>query len=282
MGLFDGLSSLGSGIANAGQGLLSGLVGNQNQLTQTPGATMQGTPQINPVADPFSGPVPAGAGPIAPASGPIQQMPQFQQAGLLDRMGTPDANGRTFGDKLFAAGSILQGDSGGAASYLQNQRTMQDAENERQRQQNIAQAGMKAISDNVDPVTGRLNTQGYLKAMAAGGGSAGDLSQGLAVRKALAPETSVITPGAEGAYNVSRNQDTGAATSSTLVPKDWTKSPVLENGQPNLPYLKAMALQEQMKSDALQPNRVQLKNIHAPQRGPTTFLPPRATAGLPK
>lgn len=57
--------------------------------------------------------------------GPLQQAPELTRTpGLLERLGTPDARGLTFGDKLFAAGSIAQGDSSGAMSQLQNRQIM--------------------------------------------------------------------------------------------------------------------------------------------------------------
>jgi hypothetical protein len=76
-----------------------------------------GTPQVTATPNSF----------IDPRQGAVTQMPTIsapKQPGFLDRLKEPDDRGLTFGDKLFAAGGVLQGDSGGAMSYLQNQRLM--------------------------------------------------------------------------------------------------------------------------------------------------------------
>lgn len=58
-----------------------------------------------------------------PRVGDLQTAPTLGgQSTFLDRLRAPDDRGLTFGDKLFAAGGIAQGDSSGAMQYLQNQR----------------------------------------------------------------------------------------------------------------------------------------------------------------
>lgn len=69
--------------------------------------------------------------------------------GLLSKVRDPDSRGLTFSDKLFAAGSVLQGDSGGAATYIANQRNAADALNERERTRGIAERGAAAFSENL-------------------------------------------------------------------------------------------------------------------------------------
>jgi hypothetical protein len=258
MGFLDNLSSMWNGTTP--------------QLAQTPGAsggaayappTMQ-APTAGAPVDPFS----TAAAPTPGAyMGQIQTPPQFAPTGqtgggLLDSLRTPDSRGLTFGDKLWAAGSVLQGDSGGAASYLQNQRQMATQETDKQRAQRIQQQGLDALRNNVDPTTGQLNIQGYLKALPAGG----DLDQGLAVRKALQPEHSIITPGAEGALDVARDPNTGVPSITRLAPRDFSKSLTLADGTPNYDLIRAQAADAKAKSDALFPNQMSLKSNRAPPK----------------
>jgi hypothetical protein len=96
--------------------------------------------------------------------------------GFLSRLTAPDPDGVTFNDKLMAMGSILQGDSKGAASYLQQQRKnasatvaakqkLQDSLDK----QKAAQEAANDLAANTD-AKGYINMQGYFRDRAAHGG----------------------------------------------------------------------------------------------------------------
>jgi hypothetical protein len=95
-------------------------------------------------------------------------MPSFTPTGqttggLLSKLQDPDSRGLTFGDRLFAAGQALGGDSGGAATYLQNQRKMAQEEDDRMTAKRNAIAGAQALRDNYGPEG--FNARGYMQAM---------------------------------------------------------------------------------------------------------------------
>jgi hypothetical protein len=166
MGLFDFLKPISQGFSSAAGGLKDAL---GPHVQAAPGAVMPGnfggTAQPGAAAGLLGGGgddglQTAGVGRAAPLGdvGPIQQAPQLtQQPGLLDRLGTPDERGLSFGDKLFAAGSIAQGDSQGAYSMIQQARAahrQQQQEDEAKRVKANRSAAFKAA---IDPVTGRFN-----------------------------------------------------------------------------------------------------------------------------
>jgi hypothetical protein len=120
-----------------------------------------------------------------PQTGTIQQAPTFTPTGqttggLLSKLQDPDSRGLTFGDKLFAAGSVLQGDSGGAATYLQNQRALAGKEDDKMTATRARLAGQKAFKNNIGP-NGEMNFQGYANDM----GDNFDPAEALALRKAM-------------------------------------------------------------------------------------------------
>lgn len=121
--------------------------------------------------------------------------------GLLDKLGgmlsDTDERGLTGRDKLFAMGSVMQGDSGGAASYLANQRQAADVLGERKRQQEMAAAGLAALQGAIDPATGQLDYRKYLAALPPGA----DPTAGLKVREGLQPDIAPIS-GPRGAVNL--------------------------------------------------------------------------------
>lgn len=154
--------------------------------------------------------------------GPLRQAPSINLTGqntdgLLSKLGTPDGRGLTFGDKLFAAGSVLQGDSGGAAAYLANQRGTADAMGERKRQQDMARLGQEAFRGAIMP-DGKFNFKGYVDAL----GSQGDPKSALAMRDAMRPNLTPMS-GARGAVNVF-DRDTGdvreALAATPLTPEE--------------------------------------------------------------
>lgn len=135
--------------------------------------------------------------------GLLQQAPvQGPSTSFLDRLKSPDERGLTFGDKLFAAGAVAQGDSGGAASYLQNQRTMHDTLTQRTKQEDMAKAGMEALRGNIRP-DGSLDFQGYLGALPKGADPAAALSMRNDMRQKITPMS-----GSRGSM-YGFNQDTG-------------------------------------------------------------------------
>jgi hypothetical protein len=182
MGLFDGLGKSIGKFGAGGGGLLGGahdtLFGTTPELTSTPGAAA------------------LGPGGEALRTAPMVQATGGMGGGLLDKIKEPDSRGLTFGDKLFATGSILQGDSGGAASYLANQRQTADALAQRNTQAEQAKAAMDALRGAIGE-NGQLDVRRYLAALPAGS----DPSAGLKVRESLQPD---ITPmsGPRGAINL--------------------------------------------------------------------------------
>lgn len=154
MGLFDGIKSFFG----------------QQPGAVTPGAT---TPAPWTTAD---------------GSGLLQAPTQAPSTSFLDRLGTPDSRGLNFGDKLFAAGSILQGDSGGAASYLQNQRAQADVLGERARTRDLSAKGSEALRNSLNP-DGTLNFKAYLAAM----GPNADPATALKLEEQLAPSYATMS-----------------------------------------------------------------------------------------
>jgi hypothetical protein len=156
MGFLDALSGLGSGIASAGRGFLSGLAGNPDMMDVTPGQT------LNPSLPGGDRPIPTAtlANPQAPPDpGPIQTMPTFQKAGLLERMQTPDARtGLSFSDRLMGAGMALAHDPGGALAIRQQGMQQVLAQQALARQQAAAAAQGTAVSDalGANPKTAAL------------------------------------------------------------------------------------------------------------------------------
>ena len=197
MGLLNGLQSmLGPGGGGNG-GFLSGI---HDYLSGTTPVMAPGGPAQN-------------MGTMLPTNGPGTGGDQVQYTppptltgnttgGLLSKLQAPDARGLTFGDKLFAAGNVLQGDSGGAASYIQNQRANAQNEDDRMTARRSQLAGAKAFRNNMNP-DGSMNFQGYTNDL----GDELNPEKAVALRKDMRPD---ITPmsGANGAL-YGFNKDTG-------------------------------------------------------------------------
>lgn len=227
MGMAGGAPSMGLG------GLLSGMGGKLNDFVHGTGAELSSTPRPD---------IDGGAG-----IGPIQQMPNIQetkaaQPGLLERMKTPDARGLTFGDKLFAAGSVMQGDSGGAATYLNNQRAAADQLSERTRSRDLASQGLDALRGAIDPATGQLNVQKYLASLPAGA----DPGQGLKVREALRPNVSPMS-GPRGAIRLF-DQDTGTFRPGGIEGEAAQQELYLPDGSINPKYIAGQQAEAQAQS----------------------------------
>lgn len=183
MGLFDGLGEKFGKFGAGGGGLLGGA--HDMLLGTTPGMTATS----NDIEDERIGTLHR-----APTVTPTGEM----TGGLLDKIGgfmsQADDQGLTNRDRLFAMGSVMQGDSGGAASYLSHQRQAADVLSERQRQQGVIENTRKAMLGAIDPVTGQLD---YRKLLAAGG----DPMQGLKAREGLQPDIAPIS-GPRGAISL--------------------------------------------------------------------------------
>jgi hypothetical protein len=260
MGFLDNLSDM---FGNLKSGASDFLQGTTPLLASTPGAGGGAAYSPGTVADPFTG----AAGQAGGYMGQIQTPPSFTDTGktgggLLDRLKTPDEQGLTIGDRLYAIGGVLQNDKD-AGQYLQNQSQLSRAEAEKQRAQQVQQQSLDALRNNVDPTTGQLNVQGYLKALPAGG----DLNQGFAVRKALQPEHSTLTPGEYGAIDVARDPNTGATTTTQIAAPHPKAGPLNADGTINMDYVRAMGLVAGAKSDATVDNQARIKGIFAPKTG---------------
>jgi hypothetical protein len=150
--------------------------------------------------------------------------------GLLDRLGKPDSRGLTFSDKLFASGSILKGDSGGAASYIQNQRQMADTLSERTRARDIAKRGAAAFKGAMRP-DGTVDFQKLIE----GYGDDLDPSKAVELATSLAPKSSVMSTANGGLSDVTRPAFGGPATARELIagtPKEPPKFIPGPNGVP--------------------------------------------------
>lgn len=195
MGFLDGLKgAFGGGAGGGGGGLLSGMGGKLHDAWAGTDPVMQATERPDLMNE---------------RVGPIHQMPQIEATGgttggLLSKMQTPDARGLTFGDKLFASGSILQGDSGGAASYIQNQRSLADRDSQRGMAKETAEKGLAALRGNIDPATGQLNVRGYLDALPPGS----DPMDGLKMRDALRPDVTPMSGPDGSLYGFNRGTGT--------------------------------------------------------------------------
>lgn len=159
--------------------------------------------------------------------GPIHQMPTFTDTGkttggLLSKMQAPDSRGLTFGDKLYAAGNVLQGDSGGAATFLQNQRATADAMDQRMQATRLARSGARNFRNNLNP-DGTMNFKGYADAM-------GDDLDPMAALKLEAASRPHLTPMSTGnGGTASFNEDTGQWTPGIAgqrpAPEGYTRRP---------------------------------------------------------
>lgn len=266
MGLLQGLMSKlgGAGMAGGGGmgggmgGLLGGLGDKLGGFINGTGAEFSSQPRPD---------IDGGEG-----IGPIQQMPQMTQTkaaqpGLLERMKTPDARGLTFGDKLFAAGSVMQGDSGGAATYLSNQRAAADQLSERTRGRDLAAQGLDALRGAIDPATGQLNVQKYLASLPAGA----DMSEGLKVREALQPRrTSMSGPGG-GIYSVDQDAPGGPKATELIAGRPAAPSLFNPDGTLNMEFITGRGKLKDAEAAATAAHRA--PRVGRPGGSPTTGRP---------
>lgn len=207
--------------------------------------------------------------------GVLQEQPQMRgpDTSFLDRLGRPDARGLTFGDKLFAAGSVMQGDSGGAASYLQNQRATADVVSERERKRELAMRSLAALRKNFKG--GQFNYEGYLADMP----NDGDPTEALAMATKLAPEVQVQNMGANGMYETRRNALGGETSTRELVaPRAHTPGLLLEDGvTPNMPLILATAMKAGETAKAQAPYRAKPRGRSTVGPKPKTWMPQGAT-----
>lgn len=138
-----------------------------------------------------------------------------KEGGLLSHFLNTGDDGVTVGDRVFALGSILQGDSGGAQSYLSGQRTAATAANDRKRRDELERSGIEALRANIGE-NGQLNLPGYLKAVLAAGG---DPAAGLGLAQTLAPKTSLQNAGGGGLYEVTTPFGGAASTRELVAPQ---------------------------------------------------------------
>lgn len=142
------------------------------------------------------------------------------EGGLLSNFLNTDESGISGRDRMFALGSILQGDSGGAQSYLSGQAAQAQAMRDRQRREELERAGMEALSGSIDD-RGNFDMRQYMTKVRQLGI---DPSSGLQMAQSLAPKVSTMTPGAGGLIEVTQGPFGGPSTTRTLV-----------EGKPNIP-----------------------------------------------
>jgi hypothetical protein len=195
-GLFDFLSDPNSTLAFSGSAGSSGITPNFTGAPP-PDQPIQ-TQNIMGAGNELAAPPSPGAllqGP--PAAG------DYKPPGFLDRLGTPDARGRTFGDKLFAAGAIAQGQD--PSGFLENLRAQADKMNKETQAKTLAAQSLDAMRNAMGP-DGKFDFQAYLKALPAGA----DPMEGLKARSELRDKLDVMS-GPRGKLT-SVNPYTGASS----------------------------------------------------------------------
>lgn len=252
-----------------GGGLLAGLGkkvgmggGGFGQAFQLGGMAPQGAGAGAPIMGDFeggdagmdTGPAPAGAAGMAGGD-----------KGLLGGVKSPDGHKVSFADKLFAAGSVLQGDSGGAATYIQNQRNMADKLNERDRTRGITERGAKAFSEHLLKSL-PPEFQEYARALPPG---EMDPSKMIEMATSMAPKTSSMNVGT-GLYDVTHGPFGGPGKATSLVAGAPPKASAINpDGTINEAVLQA----EEQKAERI----ARARRKGAPQAPWHGFTPPRNT-----
>lgn len=136
-----------------------------------------------------------------------------REGGLLSGFLNTDESGISGRDRLFAMGSILQGDSGGAQTYLQGQRTAATAANDRKRRDELERGGLEALNSAFDE-RGNFDMPRYLAKVRQLGL---DPSAGLKMAESLAPKISLQNAGGGGLYEVTQGPFGGGASTRELV-----------------------------------------------------------------
>src|SRR4051812_26102489 len=104
-----------------------------------------------------------------PAAGPPPEAEAPEGGGLrglLARVTAPDPSGLTFGDKLFAVGSSLKGDTAAVGRYLNTRNAALVKQKADATKQALAKAASQVLADNTD-ANGAVNIQGLVKGYAA-------------------------------------------------------------------------------------------------------------------
>ena len=151
----------------------------------------------------------------------VSAPPSFQReggvtgvGGLLDKLRAP-TTGESVGwpDKLFAIGSILNGDSGGAANYLAGQKKAAVDTADRAKVEARRKAGLEAFA-GAQGSDGAFNARDYIQRVLAAGG---DLGEALQTAQALSPKVSLQNAGGGGLYEITQGALGGPASTRTLV-----------------------------------------------------------------
>lgn len=136
------------------------------------------------------------------------------QGGLLDTLRRPtDEKSLGWGDKLYAIGSIMQGDSGGAANYLAGQKEAAQKTADREKVEARRKAGLEAFGAAMGG-GGQFNARDYIQRVLAAGG---DLGDALETAQALAPKVSLQNAGGGGLYEITQGPFGGSAAARALV-----------------------------------------------------------------
>jgi hypothetical protein len=202
--------------------------------------------------------------------GNLQQAPvQGAPTSFLDRLGTEDSRGRTFGDKLFAAGQIAQGQD--PSSFLQNRQAVSDQERQieeaKARQAKLSQV-MAASMGPDDQINPRTLMQG-----AAGIGGGVDIDTMLKLQKANEDQWSPMSAGSDVVMGNKRTGQFGSTYHG--VQKPGLLNP---DGTINYDFINAGAAQAGAKAKAVAPYRPKPQG-----RQPFgSHVPPGATPGLPQ
>lgn len=175
-------------------------------------------------------------------------------SGLGDRLKhvtDTDKEGVTFGDKLFAMGSILQGDSAGGANYLQGRRNAAEKRMLRDEETRLRKGGAANIARNWGK--DGLNVGGYLQGQADIGGGV-DLGDILRAQEAAQPHWQALTPAGGGMMLFNpRTRETQEVSSGPARMDQYIRGP---DGRPilNPDWLKARQQEAQMQRQVLVQN----------------------------
>lgn len=136
-----------------------------------------------------------------------------REGGLLSNFLNTDEGGISGRDRMFALGSILQGDSNGAQAYLSSQRAAATAANDRKRRDELERGGLEALSSAFDE-RGNFDMPTYLKKVRQLGL---DPSAGLQMAQSLAPKVSLQNAGGGGLYEITQAPFGGSASTRELI-----------------------------------------------------------------
>ena len=170
--------------------------------------------------------------------GPLMHAPtQAAPTSFLDRLGAPSPDGVSFRDRLFAVGAGLQGDTSGAASYLQNARNNAERLADKAKLQN--DQARKAAAFKAAWVGGKFDAGVYAQ-MA---GDALDASDVASFDRAFNPTGSFQSAGGGGLYYTNPSDHTAT---QVVAPPPRKVTAFNDDGTMNDEWIKQRALEAEL------------------------------------